>query len=78
MQKLLLHHDVNVISVDWGGGSAAMYSTAAANTRLVGLEIAHLLKFLKVNFFKKTLNSDGCIEVIIGMAVLPTKRSYTF
>ena len=47
-QKLLFHHDLNVIAVDWGGGSATMYSTSAANTRLVGLEIAHLIKFLKV------------------------------
>ena len=47
--KLLSYHDLNVISVDWGGGSASMYSTSAANTRVVGLEVAHLINFLKVN-----------------------------
>ena len=48
--KLLSYHDLNVISVDWGGGSASMYSTSAANTRVVGLEVAHLINFLKVNW----------------------------
>ena len=48
-RKLLSYHDLNVISVDWGGGSASMYSTSAANTRVVGLEVAHLINFLKVN-----------------------------
>ena len=47
--KFLSYHDLNVISVDWGGGSASMYSTSAANTRVVGLEVAHLINFLKVN-----------------------------
>jgi len=38
--------DVNVISVDWGGGSLPLYSQAAANTRLVGLEVARLVNTL--------------------------------
>jgi len=38
--------DVNVISVDWGGGSLPLYSQAAANTRLVGLEVARLVNKL--------------------------------
>ena len=50
--KLLLYQDVNVICVDWGGGSASMYSTSAANTRLVGLEVANMIHFLKVSFDK--------------------------
>ena len=41
--------DFNVIAVDWGGGSASLYSQSAANTRLVGLEVAHLINFLKVS-----------------------------
>ena len=41
--------DFNVIAVDWGGGSASLYSQAAANTRLVGLEIAHLIDKLVVS-----------------------------
>ena len=50
--KLLLYQDVNVICVDWGGGSASMYSTSAANTRLVGLEVADMIHFLKVCYNK--------------------------
>ncbi len=37
-----------MISVDWGGGSLPLYSQAAANTRLVGLEVAHFITLLKV------------------------------
>ena len=43
---LLEAEDVNVITVDWGGGSLPLYSQAAANTRLVGLEVAALLQRL--------------------------------
>ena len=35
-----------MISVDWGGGSLPLYSQAAANTRLVGLEVARLVNLL--------------------------------
>ena len=45
---LLLNNDVNVIVVDWGGGSSGLYSQAAANTRLVGLEVAALVDYLMV------------------------------
>jgi len=45
---LLDYDDFNVISVDWGGGSSALYSQAAANTRLVALEVAALIKALQV------------------------------
>ena len=50
------HHDLvaigdfNVIAVDWGGGSASLYSQSAANTRLVALEVAYLISFLQVHF----------------------------
>ena len=43
---LLDHDDMNVLSVDWGGGSLPLYSQAAANTRLVGLEVARLVNKL--------------------------------
>ena len=46
---LLSVGDFNVIAVDWGGGSSVMYSQAAANTRLVGLEVANLINLLKVS-----------------------------
>lgn len=47
--ELLKHDDYNVIIVDWAGGSLPLYTQATANTRLVGLEIAHLVKHLQVN-----------------------------
>jgi len=52
-EKLLLVENVNVIAVDWGGGSASMYSQSAANTRLVALEISFLLQHLMENHGSK-------------------------
>lgn len=46
--ELLVHGDYNVIVVDWAGGSLPLYTQATANTRLVGLEVAHLIKHLQV------------------------------
>merc|ERR1719270_1097721 len=43
---LLDAEDCNVIAIDWGGGSLPLYSQAAANTRLVGLEVANLIVVL--------------------------------
>ncbi len=43
---LLTHGDYNVIIVRWGGGANCLYSQAAANTRLVGLEVANLVNKL--------------------------------
>ncbi len=37
-----------MITVDWGGGSEALYSQAAANTRLVALEVAALVETILV------------------------------
>ena len=54
-EKLLLIKNVNVIAVDWGGGSASMYSQSAANTRLVALEISFLLRHLMVRSVSSTL-----------------------
>ncbi|XP_071874686.1 pancreatic lipase-related protein 2 isoform X1 [Bombus fervidus] len=48
--ELLKHDNYNVIIVDWGGGSLPLYTQATANTRLVGLEIAHLVKHLQTNY----------------------------
>lgn len=49
--ELLQYDDFNVIVVDWTGGSsiALLYTQAAGNTRLVGLEIAYLIKHLHVS-----------------------------
>lgn len=46
--ELLVHGNYNVIVVDWAGGSLPLYTQATANTRLVGLELAHLIKHLQV------------------------------
>ncbi|CAB4064290.1 GABRA [Lepeophtheirus salmonis] len=43
---LLDYMDFNVIVVDWNAGARAIYSQAAANTRLVGLEVASLIEYL--------------------------------
>ena len=53
----LLNEDVNVIVVDWGGGSSGLYSQTAANTRLVGLEVAALIDYLMVQCKKKRRSS---------------------
>ncbi|XP_047502738.1 LOW QUALITY PROTEIN: pancreatic triacylglycerol lipase-like [Penaeus chinensis] len=45
-RALLVHDDFNVVAVDWSGGSRALYTQATANTRLVGLEVAHLIRRL--------------------------------
>jgi pancreatic triacylglycerol lipase len=46
--ELLKHSDWNVIVVDWAGGSLPLYTQATANTRLVGLELAYFINYLKV------------------------------
>lgn len=43
---LLRNFDCNVILVDWYTGSLPPYVQAAGNTRLVGVMIAELIKFL--------------------------------
>ncbi|XP_050691331.1 pancreatic triacylglycerol lipase-like [Eriocheir sinensis] len=47
VRALLAWRDLNVVTVDWSGGSQTLYSQATANTRLVGLEVAHFINFLK-------------------------------
>lgn len=49
-RELLKHADWNVIVVDWAGGSLPLYTQATANTRLVGLELAYLINYLKDNY----------------------------
>ena len=43
---LLEREDCNVILVDWSGGSRQLYGQAAGNTRLVGVQIGELIKFI--------------------------------
>ena len=47
--EFLKYADLNVFVVDWGSGARPPYVQATANTRLVGAEIAYMLKFLKVS-----------------------------
>nr|KAG5709786.1 hypothetical protein BaRGS_032610 [Batillaria attramentaria] len=47
--ELLKQGDYNVVIVDWGHGSMALYGQASANTRVVGAQIAQLIKFLQAN-----------------------------
>jgi len=49
VRALVTKENVNVIIVDWRGGSLPMYSQAAANTRLVGLEVARLVEILRTD-----------------------------
>lgn len=41
-----MQENANVIAVDWGAGSGFPYEQAAANTRVVGAEIASLISLL--------------------------------
>ena len=43
---LLEREDCNVICVDWAGGAKRLYEQSVGNTRLVGAEIAELIKFI--------------------------------
>lgn len=47
--ELIARGNLNVIVVDWAGGSLPLYTQATANTRLVGLELAYLVKKLQEN-----------------------------
>lgn len=46
--ELVKAGDFNVVVVDWAGGSLPLYTQATANTRLVGLEVAHFINTLQV------------------------------
>ena len=43
---LLSREDINVVVVAWYNGSHVAYNQAAANCRLVGVQIAHLIEVL--------------------------------
>lgn len=47
--ELVKADDFNVVIVDWAGGSLPLYTQATANTRLVGLEVAHFVNTLQVS-----------------------------
>lgn len=47
VDALLTVRDYNVIWVDWTRGSLTLYTQAVANARLVGLELAFFINWLK-------------------------------
>lgn len=53
MHAFLMVGDYNVIIVDWQGGNSLPYAQATANTRVVGAEIALLVKKLEKAFGAK-------------------------
>lgn len=58
--ELVKAGDFNVVIVDWAGGSLPLYTQATANTRLVGLEVAHFVNTLQVcniSFSVKLINN---------------------
>ncbi|XP_076440632.1 pancreatic lipase-related protein 2-like [Babylonia areolata] len=44
--SLLEHENVNVITVSWGAGAGFPYAQAVANTRVVGAELARLVRLI--------------------------------
>jgi len=43
VQQILIHEDVNVISVDWSAGAGLPYLRALTNTQVVGAELSKLI-----------------------------------
>ncbi|GAU95687.1 hypothetical protein RvY_07268 [Ramazzottius varieornatus] len=48
--RLLLQGDYNVITADWSTGVSIPYFQAASNTRVVGAEVARLIRVLRTKF----------------------------
>jgi len=49
-EEILKAEDVNVIQIDWVKGARVAYDNAAANTRVVGAQVAYLIKMLMVSY----------------------------
>ena len=58
IDALLDREDCNAILVDWTGGANGLYGQAAGNTRLVGAQIAELIRFLVSNNVGSSISSD--------------------
>ncbi|XP_069837860.1 inactive pancreatic lipase-related protein 1-like [Dendropsophus ebraccatus] len=67
-RTLLQVSDVNCFSVDWHGGSAALYSQAANNARVVGAELAYFIDYL-LNQFGYPLSNTYLIGHSLGAHV---------
>jgi len=46
---LLKREDFNIIIVDWSNGAKSSYEQAVGNTRMVGAQLAELIRFLVNN-----------------------------
>ena len=57
--ELLKNGDYNVIVIDWSSGSNFPYTQATANTRVVGAEIAKLIKTLQVGSCSVTASKSN-------------------
>lgn len=53
--ELIKADDMNVIVVDWAGGSLPLYTQATANTRLVGLELGYFINHIIVSTWPKNI-----------------------
>lgn len=69
-RELLKHSDWNVIVVDWAGGSLPLYTQATANTRLVGLEIAYFINYLKVMQLVRSLLTQTFISNLYNVKAI--------
>ncbi|BFY99448.1 hypothetical protein BsWGS_02488 [Bradybaena similaris] len=66
--ELLAHGDYNVVLVDWSHGNEAPYDQACANARLVGAQIAALVKAL-ISGFEVSASSFHIIGHSLGAHV---------
>ncbi|XP_039593120.1 LOW QUALITY PROTEIN: inactive pancreatic lipase-related protein 1-like [Polypterus senegalus] len=54
MCKMMLQvEDINCICIDWKGGSRTLYTQSAQNIRVIGAEIAYLIKLLMNDYNQK-------------------------
>ncbi len=65
MNSILSAEDSNVIITNWGGGSFKFYTIAAANTQIVGVEVARLISML-VEKAGVRVDSFHCIGHSLG------------
>lgn len=69
---LLNRKDLNVILVDWSKGAGFPYGQASGNTRLVGAQIAELIRFLITS--TKSPSSFAHRFYILGTALEVTQQ----
>ena len=73
-RALLDREDCNVILVDWSKGATSPYQQAAGNTRLVGAQIAELIRFLISSSFGSPDFAEGFY--IVGFSLGAQSAGY--